>query len=522
MLQELLQILMSDGSAKLQQTNSASLSQLLVSLSKLVQPQPHWPIMKAVLEHATSLLQSQLGGAGQQQQYQSPLVDSGAEHDGGSSIRAGGAPVRVSRGAREWGQAKQQAQQQAAAVKQAKHRVAAANSTALIAVLLDKANTFSPEYLRLLYQWLEQPDTLACLYPNSVLQLWQAVKGQWAKFEARTSANAGAAVAAAAASADHHPANSSSSSSSGGEGDDGAAAGAAGGGGDAGPAAAAASTTSTAAAGAEADAALGRPQGSLEEYQQKLFGFFGREPLDGLAAVTLPLVGSMTEAQLGQLFNVLGRMRFGPPDLLAEMTRAYKALASVSTPTHITRANAAWAAAQLQQYDPVLLLPALLGAVEQPEQQDGFLAARIMIATSQLPQDALQRLRLLLLQEQHRLSGARGPPPSSVADPATSAAGQVPEWVAGLADSLAGRVAELRPREIAYILLSYSQIPGVPVHDKLFSAAAEHITKHAHTFTQLDDMEMVATAFEKFNFKDGLPALKALQQQSEQLAPAAA
>jgi hypothetical protein len=265
---------------------------------------------------------------------------------------------------------------------------------------------------------------------------------------------------------------------------------------------------------------IGATQLSREEYQQKLFGFFGQGTLESLAHATAPLTASMTEANLGQLFNCLGRMRYATPELLSAATEAFAALCAVKAPTPLTKANAMWAGAQLQQFDPRLVMPAVLSAVQEPDQLDGFLSARTLIATSQMPQDVIAQMQLLLRQELHRQSGARGPAPvaaTAAADPATAAAGQVPDWVSSLADNLAGRVPELRPREIAYILLSYSQLSGLPVHEGLFTAAAEHIAAHADTFVQLDDMEMVATAFEKFNFKAGLPALKALQEQSERL-----
>jgi hypothetical protein len=364
------------------------------------------------------------------------------------------------------------------------------NATALTALLLDRSNSYSPEYYRLLYQWLEGKDRLSVLYPNSAVQLWCALKGHWAKFEARTSANSPSAAAAAAADAAGTDAD----------------------------------VVGADADVAEADSALTSASDStrvgLQENQQKLYGFFGKETLESLVAVTIPLVSSMTETNLGQLFNSLGRMRYLAPDLLAAASEAYQALCRVQTPTNITKANAAWAGAQLQWFDPALFLPAILLAATKPEECEGFLAARIMIATSQMTPEALQQMQLLLRQELHRQSGARGPVPPAVgqADPATSAAGQVPEWIASLADNLAGRIPELRPREIAYILLSYSQLPGVPVHEGLFSAAAEHIVAHAETFVVMDDMEMVATAFDRFNFKAGVPALKALQEQSEKLA----
>lgn len=516
MLQELLQTLMSNGSQKLQETSASQLGQLLLALCKLVQPQGHWPIMQAVVAHTTQLLRQQMAPEDEQQamqQQQQQGADSGSSSNSrwsrndGPRVYDPNHPSLANRSP-EYKQAMQHAWEQAQARKLNQRVIAEVNSIALLAVLLDRSNSFTPEYLRLLYQWLEDRDRLACLYPNAAMQLWSAVKGQWAKFEARTAANSVAAKqpdAGAAAAAD---------------GDNAAAAS------EAAAAAAAAAAEADLAGGSIAAAAAAKF--NPEEYQVKLWGFFGQDALDSLAGATAPLVSSMTESQLGQLFNCLGRLRFATPELLQAVTTAFRGLSAAKTPTHITKANAAWAAAQMQQFVPELVLPALLGAVQHPEQQDGFLAARIMIATSQMPTEVLQEMQLLLRQELHRLSGARGPAPTAVvggataADPATAAAGHVPDWVASLADSLAGRVGELRPREIAYILLCYSQLPDVPVHEGLFSAAAEHIAANAGTFTQLDDMEMVATAFERFNFKAGLPALKALQQQSEQMVAAAA
>jgi hypothetical protein len=507
-MHELLQSLLLNDSEKLHRTTSMQLGQLLLSLTRMVQPQGQWPLMRAVLGHATGLLKQQL--------HQSPALEQQQQEPADAADGSSSQPAEQ--------QQQQQAQEEVGASagppprrwERDPHKVAVdtVNATALIALLLDKSNTFSPEYLRLLYQWLEDPDRLALLYPNAAVQLWTTLKGQWAKFEARTSANSASAEGAAADAAADADADAAAPAAA-------ASAEAAGGGdGDA-----------AAAAAASADMPLlssSSPRLSIEANQEKLQGFFGKEALASLSQATVPLVTSMTEQNLGALFSGLGRLRYVSPELLSAATGAYSALCAAQTPTHITKANAAWAASQLQYYEPALIMPAVLAAVQTPQELDGFLAARIMIATSQMPEKTLQQLQLLLRQELHRRSGARGPAPAAAAaaasgaaaDPATAAAGQVPDWIASLADSLAGRVPELRPREIAYILLSYSQLPGVPVHERLFAAAAEHIAAHADTFVQLDDMEMVATAFERFNFKDGLPALKALQQQSEKLVSA--
>jgi hypothetical protein len=534
LLHELLQAMLLNNAEKLQQCNAHQLAQLLLSLSKLVQPQANWPLMKAVLQHATTLLTPEMQPNQQQQQQGQQLGAPGSSQgssdtavppsssSSSSSTEGQAAPAAAWKGAAAASTASSSqpglrppredryvsptgryAREQykphfkeltaaQVAAKERKDLGSYVNSTALTALLLDRANTYSPQYLRLLYQWLENTDRLSVLYPNAASQFWTAMKSQWSKFEARNSANSATAAG----------------SSEAGEAGD----------------------SAEAAAAADADLAPVEPDDmhlstarlSVEQYQQKVEAFFGKKALQSLAQATAPLVTSMTENNLGQLFNAMGRLRWASPELLAAASGAFKALCAAQTPTVVTKANAAWAAGQLQHYDPALILPAVLTAVQAPESLDGFLAARIMIATSQMPQEVLQQLQLLLKQELHRLSGARGPPPAAaaaaaVADPATAAAGQIPDWVASLAGCLAGRMPELRPREVAYILLSYSQLPGVPVHEELFGAAAGHIAAHADTFVQLDDMEMVATAFERFNFKDGLPALKALQEQSEKL-----
>lgn len=94
----------------------------------------------------------------------------------------------------------------------------------------------------------------------------------------------------------------------------------------------------------------------------------------------------------------------------------------------------------------------------------------------------------------------------------------MPEWVLALADDVSGRLAGMKPREVAHLVSGYAALPGAAAHQGLFSAAAAHIEAHAHMFTSFNDMEMVAAAFEKTDFKAGLAALKALQQQAEQMA----
>ncbi|WIA37255.1 hypothetical protein OEZ86_014201 [Tetradesmus obliquus] len=129
-------------------------------------------------------------------------------------------------------------------------------------------------------------------------------------------------------------------------------------------------------------------------------------------------------------------------------------------------------------------------------------------------------------------SGARGPAPTALpaaaaaaaaeGDDTTSSSGSsssgMPEWVLALADDVSGRLAGMKPREVAHLVSGYAALPGAAAHQGLFSAAAAHIEAHAHMFTSFNDMEMVAAAFEKTDFKAGLAALKALQQQAEQMA----
>jgi hypothetical protein len=220
-MQELLQYLLLNDSEKLRQTNSHQLGQLLLSLSRMVQPSGSWPLMRAVLDHATNLLKQQLEPQQQPQQapQQQQLESSAAVESSPSAESSSSNPRQMHRAGvgKEWdrwvgdrrdrwsGEAarrpKQQRERTANEQKSWEQRqqgiaVATANSTALIALLLDRCNTFSPEYFRLQYQWIEDGGKLPLLYPNAVCQLWAALKGHWAKFEARTAANAASGAAA--------------------------------------------------------------------------------------------------------------------------------------------------------------------------------------------------------------------------------------------------------------------------------------------------------------------------------------
>ncbi|WIA17017.1 hypothetical protein OEZ85_013926 [Tetradesmus obliquus] len=107
---------------------------------------------------------------------------------------------------------------------------------------------------------------------------------------------------------------------------------------------------------------------------------------------------------------------------------------------------------------------------------------------------------------------------TSSSSSSSSGGGSMPEWVVALADDVSGRLAGMKPREVAHLVAGYAALPGAAAHQGLFAAAAAHIEAHAHMFTSFNDMEMVAAAFEKTDFKAGLAALKALQQQAEQMA----
>lgn len=191
----------------------------------------------------------------------------------------------------------------------------------------------------------------------------------------------------------------------------------------------------------------------------------------------------------------------------------------MSKPSPATRLSAAWSAALLNFPKPALLQPALLAAATEPATLDGTMVGRLLRLTSWLSPEELQQQQLLLRQELHRRKDLRGPPPTAAdADGTAAAGGRNPDWVTAVADDVSKRMAEFKPREIASIVAAFSLIPGVVLHEGLFAAAAQHIETHAHMFTQFKDMELVASAFENMNYTKGLPALKALQQQTEHLA----
>jgi hypothetical protein len=252
----------------------------------------------------------------------------------------------------------------------------------------------------------------------------------------------------------------------------------------------------------------------LPEQQKQLRAFFGDKTLDALAAKTAQMCSSMTERELGQILASVSGLKYTNNELMAAAAAAYEAMCAAGTPSTETLVSAAWAAAALHFPKPSLLQPALVAAATQPGSIDGVGIGRLLRVTSCLTAEELQQQRELLRQELHRRSGARGAAP----DNSSSSSSSLPEWVAALADNAAGRMGELKAREVAHLVGGYAAISGAELHEGLFTAAAAHIETHAHMFTSFGDMEMVASAFEKMNFKAGLGALKALQQQAEQMA----
>jgi hypothetical protein len=284
----------------------------------------------------------------------------------------------------------------------------------------------------------------------------------------------------------------------------------------------------TAAAAAEATSSSSSSSSSynsaeyLEQQQQQLREFFGPKTLNMLAGKTAQMCSSMTERELGQVLASVSAVKYTNNDLLSAAAAAFEAMCAAGTPTAETLLSAAWAGASLRFPKPSLLQPALVAAAADPGSIDGVGAGRLMRITSWLTPEEVEQQRSLLLQELHRRSGARGAAPSVPAaaadDGSSSSSSSNAEWVTALADNLADRMGSLKPREVANLVAAFAAIPGVELHEGLFTAAAAHIETHAHTFTRFAEMEMVASAFEKMNFKQGLGALKALHQQAEHLA----
>jgi hypothetical protein len=338
----------------------------------------------------------------------------------------------------------------------------------------------------------------------SITQLWQAVRGQFQRHHRMTQA-------AAAAEQPQDSAASSSSSN---------AATADGSSSNAGTPAADADAPAAAAADATTSSSTYNSAEYLEQQQQQLREFFGPKTLDMLAGKTAQMCSSMTERELGQVLASISGVKYTNNDLMAAAAAAFEAMCAARTPTVETLLSAAWAGASLRFPKPSLLQPALVAAAAKPGSIDGVGAGRLMRITSWLTAEELEQQRSLLLQELHRRSGARGAAPSvpaAAADDGSSSSSNA-EWVTALADNLADRMGSLKPREVANLVAAFAAIPGVVLHEGLFIAAAAHIETHAHTFTRFAEMEMVASAFEKMNFKQGLGALKALHQQAEQLA----
>jgi hypothetical protein len=350
-------------------------------------------------------------------------------------------------------------------------------------------------------RWIAVPANLQQLSSMSLTQLWAALRGQYSKHHRMSLA------AAAAEQPQDAIAASSSSSEATADGSAHAADAAAGDNTADGDAQAAASGSSSSSSESIDD---------MQKQQQQLRDFFGGQTLDALAAKTAQMCSSMTERELGQILASISGIRYSNDNLMAAAAAAFEAMCAAGTPSIETLVSAAWAGAALRFPKPSLLQPALIAAATQPGSIDGVGIGRLMRTTSLLTADEVQQQRTLLLQELHRRSGARGPAPTAAA--AEDGSSSAPEWVVALADNVAGRIREFKPREVAHLVSGYAAIPGVALHEGLFTAAAAHIETHAHMFTSFSDMEMVASAFEKMNFKAGLGALKALQQQAEQMA----
>lgn len=379
-----------------------------------------------------------------------------------------------------------------------------ANSIAHLAVMFSKQRLQSHEYVAALHQWVANGNNLQQLSQAGACQLWAALRGQY---------GAHTALLAAYQEAEGTADGSSSASVDGSSSTTAAAA-----------VDEAAETSeldqaTTAAATSSGDDAAASTEDSLEDKQSRLAEFFGSNTLDSLAAVTAQQVTVMTERELGQLLASIGNLRYKNPELLAAaaagVERIYKASATVGSQdglSVLTCISAAWAGVVLRQPKTTLLLPLWVAGVERPAEFDGVMAGRLFRITGMLgDQDSgiLQQQRQLLREEIHRRKDRRGPVPDST--------DSNPEWVTAVADSVVDRFVDFKPREVAHILAGFSSIPGVVLHEQMFAAAAKHIETHAHTFVQFKDMELIAGAFERMSYKEGLPALRALQEQTEQL-----
>ncbi|KAF8065795.1 hypothetical protein HT031_002855 [Scenedesmus sp. PABB004] len=349
----------------------------------------------------------------------------------------------------------------------------AGNSIALLAMLLARAQAPGHEFAAALHAWLARPGALDAVAPAGLTQLWHALRVQYAQ-HTRLGAEEGAAADGAGDGPAPLPA---------------------------------------------ADPASAGDAAAFDAHAAQLGEFFGPATLPALAAATARRVPVMRAEELGRVLADAAALRFRDADLLAAAAAGMTALGGADGGVApATRLSAAWAAAHLRAHDAALLQPALLAAVEAPGTLDGLSAGRLLRLTAALPPDVAAEQQALLRAECHARSGARGPapaPPPPGGPPANW------DWVDAVAADLAGRVGELKPRELAHALAAFAAIPGAVLHEGLFGAAAALIGARAHMFGQPRDAELIAAAFNALSYKDGLPALRALQEQAEAAAAAA-
>ena len=253
------------------------------------------------------------------------------------------------------------------------------------------------------------------------------------------------------------------------------------------------------------------------------------DPYDKLAAATVAKIADFTPQRLRTVVWAVGSLQYHNPSLVSALGEQVQRFVDTGAATPALVASAWLSGATVEAEDVGLLLPAVELLATGPEQFSPAELLQLVHGSSRLKAGQVRLLRQALQRKSQPagkevrsqrgkrrlaqgLSQAAEDEQKQQQEAAAAAVVKVrPVWCQAVAQQVVQKALQFTPAEIAGVAKYWAMHePELGLDEELFSAVAQQLQQRAGAFTSRE-AAMISSAFARLGFKEGLPALEAVQ-----------
>jgi hypothetical protein len=260
------------------------------------------------------------------------------------------------------------------------------------------------------------------------------------------------------------------------------------------------------------------------------------DPYQPLAAATVAKIADFTPQRLRTVLWAIGSLEYHNPVLVSALGEQVQRFAATGTATPALLASAWLTGACVKAEVAGLLLPAVKALVEGKEEFSPGELVELLRGSSKLNFDQKKLIMQAMRNrqpEEREVRSQRGKRRRAQSLEAAAAAEQqqqqgqgggfgVHMWCKAIAEQMVEKVLYLSPGDLATVaiywlvhgpeLMAHEGVRGT--QEQLFGAVAQQVQQRTAAFTSRD-AAAIGSTFAALGFKQGLPALEALQAELE-------